>query len=250
MKRIYQDIHRALPALFLAMAALQGAEAQAQNAVFDLRWYDGVPQVTGDNNISLEYKWYVQGADIESRYSLVITSASKSISRVEFEGVYNSQKNLGPVLVGEGGGTLDFHPMGTSVWQGSAKVLSFIGQSNTDYIISTLRIWYGMEACEPPTISAGGGRINFGHELPDAVIHYTIAPNGTNNSGLTTTGSVPLSNFVVSAKAEAEDHAPSAQKETTLTYASVKARKGDVDGNKIIDLNDIKALVQFILSRK
>lgn len=249
MNRIYQVIRRALPALFLAVAALSGAEAQAQNAVFDLVWHGG-EQVTGDDNISLEYKRYEKGANIESRYSLVITSARKSISRVEFEGVYNSSRNLGPVLVGEGGGTLDFQPMGTSVWQGSAKVLSFVGQSNTDYVISTLRIWYGMDTCEPPTISSGGGRINFGHNLPDAVIHYTIAPNGTNNSGLTTTGSVPLSNFVVSAKAEAEDHAPSSQKDATLTYANVKATKGDVDGNRIINLNDLKALVQFILSRK
>lgn len=246
MKRMSKLTRRALPVLFFAVAAM----AQAQNAVFDLRWYENVPQVTGDENIQLDYKWYVQGANIEPRYSLVITSGDKNISRVEFEGVYNGSRNLGPVLVGEGGGTLDFQPMGTSVWQGSAKTLSFVGGSNTDYVISTLRIWYGMNACERPVISGGGGRINFDHELPDAVVYYTIVPNPGKSSGISDNGRVALSDFRVTAKAEAEGHAPSAEVMATLDFFSVNAMKGDVDGNDAINIEDLNALILQILNCK
>lgn len=249
MKRIHKITQRALPALLFALTALSPVDAQAQNAVFDLVWRGGA-QVTGDNNISLDYKWYEQGADIDSSYKLVITSAGKNISRVEFEGVYNGSRHLGPVLVGEGAGTFDFQPMGTSVWQGSTKTLSFVGESNTDYVISTLRIWYGMDSCEPPTISGAPGRIKFSHDLPDAVVHYTIVPNPGKAGGISTTGKAALSNFLVTAKAEAENHAPSAEATKTVSFNDVKTKSGDVDGNNTLDLNDIKALILNILSRK
>lgn len=231
------------------MAALSAAETQAQNAVFDLVWR-GDAQVMGDENISLDYKWYEQGADIDSSNKLVITSADKNISRIEFEGVYNGQRKLGPVLVGEGGGTLDFQPMATSVWQGSAKVVSFVGQSDTDYVISTLRIWFGMDACEPPVISGIPGRISFTHNLPDAVIHYTIVPNPGKSSGISNTGQVALCDFRVTAKAEAEGYAPSAEASGTVTFASTKTKKGDADGNNVVNLDDLTTLIQNILSRK
>lgn len=248
MKRIYKITQRALPALLFAMAALSAAEMQAQNAVFDLVWHGG-EQVTGDANIQLDYKWYTDGANIDSKNKLIITSADKNISRVEFEGNYNGN-HTGSVLVNQGGGTLDFLPKGTSVWQGSAKMLIFAGESNTDYNIGTLRIWYGMDSCEPPSISGAPGRFNFSHKLPDAVVHYTIAPNPGRNNGISNTGKVDLYDFLVTAKADAEGYAPSTEATKTISFATVKTQSGDVDGNSALDINDIKALILNILSRK
>lgn len=233
-------------ALLFALGSLTTFNAKAQNAEFNL--CEKGPRTEGD--ITLDYKWYVNGANIESRYSLNITSAEKNISRVEFEGVYNSTRNLGIVIVDNDNGTLEFNPNGTSVWQGSTRTLSFKGQSDTDYCISTLRIWYGIESCNLPTISGGGCNINFSHDLPDAVIHYTIAPNGTNNSGLSTTGRVALNNFAITAKAEAENHAPSGQVNATLTLSSVKGKTGDVDANGDVNMFDMEALIHQILNRK
>lgn len=76
-------------------------------------------------------------------YSLTITSTSKPIVKIEFEGARSKTSGkTADLVVNPVGSKFEFYEYGTSTWEGSATSVRIAGASvNTGYTISTIRIW-------------------------------------------------------------------------------------------------------------
>ena len=169
--------------------------------------------------VTVDYKWYGQGANIFTsstmNYHLDITS-TKNIQLIEFEGTTTKG---GAVIVSGNNGILDFQPHGTSVWTGNSKHIDFIAaDENTDYYISRINIWFeGSTAfCAKPTIAYEGGQFTISSTTPGATCHYNLTPNATQTAG-TTDKALPLQTFTLSAYAEAEGKKKSPATTVVLT---------------------------------
>ncbi len=202
--------------VFLAVACAQalGLSALAQDLTIDLQ--TGGPRTVGD--VTVDYKWYYEGANIYMGGTLdskLDISSTKNIMRIEFVG---STAKSGAVIVREGGGTLDFQPRALSTWEGNAKHIVFAAaDGNTDYNISRLDIWFeGSSAfCAAPSVSYDGTRFAITSATEGAVCHYGVTPNASQSAGIAS--SLPLQSFTFNAWAEADGKKKSETVSYTLT---------------------------------
>ena len=181
------------------------------------------PRTEGD--VTLDYKWYDKGANIYASetmdYSLTVTSTRK-IVRIEFIGTTDKG---GGVIVKEGGGNLDFHPAGTSVWEGSANRIVFgAASAATDYYVTSISIWFeGSTAlCEKPEITfTEDGQLLIASPTPDARCYFTLTPNAPTLTGKTKEA-LPLTSFTIVAYAEAEGKARSETATRVITLEELQ----------------------------
>ena len=98
--------------------------------------------------------------------------------------------------------------------------------------------------CATPTISFKGGKLHFECETSDVTYHYTITPpSKTDNTG----NDVEVgSSYTVQVYASKDGYLDS----DIATHAiDIRGIKGDVDGDGVVDVNDVQTTINIILKK-
>ncbi len=100
------------------------------------------------------------------------------------------------------------------------------------------------DRCATPTISFKGGKLHFECETPDVTYHYTITPpSKTNNTG----NDVEVgSSYTVQVYAGKDGYLNS---DITTQDINIRGIKGDVDGDGVVDVNDVQTTINIILKK-
>lgn len=156
MKHLCQKTYSWLSSLFLAVMFVMGGTASAQDVTFDfLANANGQWSTMSSKGLKVTYNGYEQGADIwninYAMFSISLESEA-AILKVEFEG-RDSYWDGSQVVEANGKGTFSFNANGTSVWEGSANELRFVGATEgTDFYVTNMRVWLeggGVEEVDP-----------------------------------------------------------------------------------------------------
>lgn len=141
---------KTLTLLLFALAAMVG---HAQDVTIDLTEQEPYTQDKVNVTIGGVNLQYIKatspnsGANIYSTwadYQLKIASSEKKIAVMEIVGCGSktSSTREPDLEVIAGGGVLDHHPNGRSLWTGGAQNITFVSSSKGTYFIQKLRIWF------------------------------------------------------------------------------------------------------------
>ena len=98
--------------------------------------------------------------------------------------------------------------------------------------------------CATPTISFKGGKLHFECETSDVTYHYTITPpSKTDNTG----NDVEVgSSYTVQVYASKDGYLDS---DPATQDIDIRGIKGDVDGDGVVDVNDVQTTINIILKK-
>ena len=120
----------------------------------------------------------------------------------------------------------------TAPWSGFKEVVAISGETPE------------LEKCATPTISFKGGKLHFERETPDVTYHYTITPpSKTDNTG----NDVEVgSSYTVQVYASKDGYQDS---DIAKQDIDIRGIKGDVDGDGVVDVNDVQTTINIILKK-
>ncbi len=120
----------------------------------------------------------------------------------------------------------------TAPWSGFKEVVAISGETPE------------LEKCATPTISFKGGKLHFECETPDVTYHYTITPpSKTDNTG----NDVEVgSSYTVQVYASKDGYQDS---DIATQDIDIRGIKGDVDGDGVVDVNDVQTTINIILKK-
>ena len=120
----------------------------------------------------------------------------------------------------------------TAPWSGFKEVVAISGETPE------------LDKCATPTISFKGGKLHFECETPDVTYHYTITPpSKTDNTG----NDVEVgSSYTVQVYASKDCYLNS---DTATQDIDIRGIKGDVDGDGVVDVNDVQTTINIILKK-
>jgi hypothetical protein len=124
----------------------------------------------------------------------------------------------------------------TSPWKNFKEVVALDGQPQPDPPV--------LEKCAKPTITYDDGMLYFSCDTPGAQFVYSIK-NGGSDTGVGDKVQL-VSNYYVSVYATKSGYEDSDV--TTKTFIPVKAIKGDVDGDGVVDISDAVGVVDIIMT--
>ncbi len=120
----------------------------------------------------------------------------------------------------------------TAPWSGFKEVVAISGETPE------------LDKCATPTISFKGGKLHFECETSDVTYHYTITPpSKTDNTG----NDVEVgSSYTVQVYASKDGYQDS---DIAKQDIDIRGIKGDVDGDGVVDVNDVQTTINIILKK-
>jgi hypothetical protein len=102
----------------------------------------------------------------------------------------------------------------------------------------------GSFKCATPTINYKGGKLSFDCETEGVTYHYSITtPESEENAG---NDIAVASTYIIKVYASKEDYVDS---NVATKEIDIRGLKGDVDGDGVVDVNDVQTTINIILKK-